>query len=291
MLLFMLMNLAALVSASRDFSFIPINAEKVTTYDNDRVAFQRVEKALNPSIDHSFETLLIIKNRKAYQITDGYDSIYAAKARQYKIVLQRLYGENEADLVWTNKINGKPDFVQFIDRRNVLMMNSNEGFVSTNFGTFYKSIRDKFIKEHVNKFRQLMKNRKETGFYVDAKMIRRPLYLQNIVDYVDKFSVVVKARAMDGSMYTCEDIDGDGVTETFTVDGHDGFDWGYKSGPNLILIYKNTDKDIEALIGNLAKEAMYGGAEEEKTMIDSFPKEKVIDDLVKWLTPKEPDNK
>jgi hypothetical protein len=291
MCMFIFLTFFTLSSVSRDYSFLPIEVENASTYDNDRVVFQRVEKATSISRDHSFETLLVIKNRKSYQITDGYDSIYTAQARRYKIVLMKLYGENEADLVWTNKINGKPDYIEILDRRTVIMKNSNEEFVSANFGAFYKSIRDKFIREHVNKFRQLMKNRKDTGFYIDAKQLPRPLYQQNVMEYPDKFSVIVKARAMDGTMYTCEDIDGDGVTETFMVDAHDGFNWGYKSGPNLILIFKNTDKDIEAMIGKLAKEAMYGGTEEEKEMIESFPKEKAIEDLIKWLTPKEPDNK
>ena len=92
-------------------------------------------------------------------------------------------------------------------------------------------------------------------------------------------------------MYSCEDADGDGVTETFIVNGRDGFDWGYKSGPNLLFIYKNTDKDTETLIGKLANEAVSGSVEDEKEMIETFPKEKDIDDLIKWLTPKDPNIK
>ncbi len=273
------------------FDFLPIDLEKISTYDNDRVVFQSVEKSTDLARDNSFESLLIIKNRKMYLIVDGYDSPYLANIRKIKIAIQRIYGENENDLIWPNRINGKPDFIETTDRRVVLMKNSNEEFVSTNFGAFYKSIRDKFIKEHVQKFRQLMKNREESSMYVDVKRLPRPLYLTNVMGYKDKFSILAKAKAYDGTVYTCEDHDGDGVTETFTADGSDGFNWGYKSGPNLILIYKNTDKDIETLIGKLANEAVYGSVDEEKEMIETFPKEKDIDDMIKWLTPKNPNFK
>jgi len=222
---------------------------------------------------------------------DGYDSVYDAKTRKFKAELQKLYGENESDLIWTNKINGKPDFIQILDRRTQVMMNANEEFVSVNFGVFYKSIRDKFIKEHVDKFHQIMRNRREADFYIEQKPLRRSLYVEEMTKYVDKFYTFVRAKAYDGTMYTCEDADGDGVTETFIVHARDGFDWGYKSGPNLIFIYKNTDKDIETLIGKLANEAVYGNVEDEKQMIETFPKEKVIDDLIKWLTPKDPNAK
>jgi len=276
---------------SREFRYLPMDLEKISTYDNDRVVFQRVEQSTDLARDNSFESLLIIKNRKTYLMMDGYDSPYLANIRKIKIAIQKIYGENVNDLIWTNKLNGKPDFVQVMERRIQLMKNANEEFVSTNFGTFYKSIRDKFIKEHVEKFHQLMKNRGESDFYVDTKQLPRPLYLADVVGYKDKYSTIAKARAMDGTTYSCEDTDGDGITETFMADGNDGFSWGYKSGPNLILIYKNTDKDIETLIGKLANEAVYGSVGEEKEMIETFPKERDIDDLVKWLTPKNPNFK
>jgi hypothetical protein len=290
-LLLIFITLFTISLTSREYDFLAIDVNKVSTYDQDRVVFQRVEKLSDISRDNSFESLLVIKNRKMYLIMDGYDSIYMAKARKVKIAIQKLYGENEGDLIWTNKINGKPDFIQIMDRRVLTMQNTNEEFVSTNFGAFYKSIRDKFIREHVNKFHQLMRNRKDANFNIDVKQLPRPLYLQNVVQYPDKYAINVKAKAMDGTVYSCEDADGDGVTETFIVNAYDGFNWGYKSGPNLIFIYRNTDKDIETLIGKLANDAVYGSAEDEKVMIETFPKEKDIDELIKWLTPKEQDIK
>jgi hypothetical protein len=290
-LFFSFILLSAIGLFSREFDFLPINALTVSTYDNDRVVFQRVEKSNDLLKDNSFEALLVIRDRKSYLMMDGYDSVYDAKTRKFRAEAQKLYGENEGDLIWTNKINGKPDFIQIVDRRTQVMMNANEEFVSTNFGVFYKSIRDKFIKEHVDKFHQIMRNRKEADFYIERKPLRRVLYGDEMTKNVDKFYTFVRAKAYDGTMYTCEDADGDGVTETFIVHARDAFDWGYKSGPNLIFIYKNTDKDIETLIGKLANEAAYGNVEDEKMMIETFPKEKAIDELIKWLTPKDPNIK
>ena len=39
-----------------------------------------------------------------------------------------------------------------------------------------------------------------------------------------------------GTVYYAEDADGDGITETFTVESRDGFQWGFKSGPNVVCI-------------------------------------------------------
>ena len=285
--MFIIIIFLSLGMYSRKYDFLPIDASKISNYDNDRVVFQRVEKYIDLSRDSSFESLLIIKDRKMFLMTDGYDSPYDAKSRKVKAEIQKLYSEQESDIVWTNKINGKPDYIQIMDRRAQVMNNGNEEFVSTNFGTFYKSIRDKFIKEHVDKFHQIMRNRREADFYIDRKALPRPIYLEEVSKYEDKLYTFVKARSADGSMYSCEDTDGDGVTETFIVNARDGFNWGYKSGPDIIFIFKNTDKDIETLIGKLANEAVFGSVEDEKEMVETFPKDKDISDLIKWLTPKE----
>ena len=290
-LLFCFILLSAVGLFSREFDFIPLDALKVSTYNSDRVVFQRIEQTSNLLQDNSFEALLIIKDRKMYMIMDGRDSGADAKLRKLKVEAERIYGQNESDLIWTNKMNGKPDFIQVTDRRTQVMLNANEEFVSTNFGAFYKSIRDKYIKEHVDKFRQIMRNRKEADFYIELKPLRRTLYAEDLAMSKVKYYTFVRAKAYDGTLYTCEDEDGDGVTETFIVNGRDGFDWGYKSGPNLLFIYKNTDKDTETLIGKLANEAVSGSVEDEKEMIETFPKERDIDDLIKWLTPKDPNIK
>ncbi len=290
-LLIVIVMLCTISLFSRQFDFTPINLMKVSSYDNDRVVFQHIEKFLDITKDNSYETLLVIKDRKMFLLTDGYDDLYEAKVRRWKASMQNEYGENEYDLVWINKINTKPDYIEIWDRKVPVMKNANEEFVSTNFGTFYKSIRDKFIREHVDKFHQIMRNRREANFYVDRKALPRPIYIEDMNKYVDKYYTFVKARAFDGTLYSCEDADGDGVTETFIVTAKDGFNWGYKSGADLIFIFKNTDKDIETLIGKLANEVVFGNVDDEKDMIETFPKEKDINDMIKWITPKDPNVK
>jgi hypothetical protein len=272
------------------FSAVPwytaIDIEKISNFYVQRVVFQHIEKFTDPLKDGSYEGLMIIKDTKSYFLADGYDSIEDVLRRNTNLEIERKYADSES--VWVNRINGKPDYMQINDRRNMIMKNASEEFVSTNFGGFYKSIRDKFIKEHVDKFRQLMKKRKEADIIVNKKIIPKSFYFENPGKEQDKFSILVKIKALDETVYTAEDSDGDGVTETFMVHGYDGFHWGHRSGPNLILIYKNTDKDIETLIGKLCNEAQYGTVEEEKEIIQTFPKEKDIADLIKFLTPPEP---
>jgi len=288
---FCLIALTAISAGSKDYPFLPIDVSKVSNYETDRVVFQRIEHFSTIEQDHSMEALLIIKDRKMFLMKDGHDTPFDAKARKFQAEMRNIYGENEQDLVWTNKTNGKPDFIQIMDRRSPVMMNANEEFVSTNFGSFYKSIRDKFIIEHVEKFRQILRNRRDADLHIDRKRLPRPYSASENADYTDTYYTAAKAKASDGTMYICEDADGDGVTETFIANGRDGFNWGYKSGPDLIIILKNTDKDIETLIGKLVNEAMYGSVEDEKTMIQAFPKERDIADLIKWLTPKDPNDK
>lgn len=290
--MFLAVLLCTISLFSRDFNFVPIEAFKVSSYDSDRVVFQRVEKFIDNTKDYNFESLLVIKDRKMFLITDGYDNPVEARNRQWKAAIQNIYGgNNDYELMWPNKMNGKPDFIEIWDRRTLIMKNANEEFVSTNFGTFYKSIRDKFIREHVDKFHQILRNRRDANIVIERKVLPRPLYVEDMTKYTDKYYTYVKARAFDGTLYSCEDADGDGVTETFMVSGKDGFNWGYKSGADLIFIYKNTDKDIETLIGKLANDVVFGSADDEKDMIEGFPKEKDISDMIKWTTPKDPNMK
>jgi ribosomal protein L17 len=51
------------------------------------------------------------------------------------------------------------------------------------------------------------------------------------------------------------------------------------------LIYGNTDKDIETMIGKLVNEAENGTVEEEKKMFQEFPKEKDIHEMMEQMTP------
>ncbi len=271
--------------------FVVLDAIKVTTFNNDRVMYQRIEKFSDPSKDDSYETLLVIKDHKMYQLTDGYDDPSNIKSQKRTIDILGIYNEKEYDLLTPNKINGKLDYVLNLDRRIKVLLNVNEEFVSTNFGTFYKSIRDKFIKEHIDKFRQIMLDRLDADIHITRTVISRRIIDENTGKHEETFGTYVKGKTSDEVVYSCEDADGDGVTETFTAHASDGFRWGYKSGPNLIFIYKNTDKDIENMIKNLSYEAMNGNIDEGKRAIDKFPKEKDISDLIEFLTPKNPNIK
>lgn len=216
-------------------------------------------------------------------IVDGYDLI--SDVQRTKIIKDSVNKYVEDNDFWINKINGKPDFIRVIYRRQDLMMNANEEFVTTNFGPFYKSVRDRFIKMHVDKFRQLLRNRGESGLSVDKRLLSYKVNPDNSNDIKQKFFISAKAKSNDGTVYYCEDSDGDGITETFTATRNDGFDWGLDSGPNLLCIMGNTDKDLETLVGKLANEALNGTVEEEKKMFQQFPTEKDVLNLMDQVTP------
>ena len=269
----------------REFDFLPIDIHKISTYNTNRVVYQRIEKYTTLSKDNSYEVLLIIKEQNMFLMMDGFDGAADLPDRKKRIELLKLYDDKGGDLIWTNKINGKPDYIMTTERRKPAMINANEEFVATNFGNFYKAIREKFISEHVQKYHQILRNRSDSDFYLERKPILKIYYDSVTPKEQEKYYTLVKVRSSDDTMYTCEDADGDGVTETFLVHASDGFNWGIKSGPNLIFINKNTDKDVEVLIGKLANEAVFGSVEDEKIIIETFPKEKDISDMIKWLTP------
>ncbi|MEJ5361242.1 MAG: hypothetical protein WHV26_04185 [Spirochaetota bacterium] len=57
-----------------DFNFKPIIIEELSRYNEDRIAYQHVQKQIVPNMDNSFSALLIVKDRKIYLIQDGYDN-------------------------------------------------------------------------------------------------------------------------------------------------------------------------------------------------------------------------
>lgn len=281
-----------LFSKVKEFS--TLDPDKITRYSEDRIVYQRIETKKditkddfveNYSItkDNSVENLLIIKERKVHFIIDGYDKI--SDVQRTKIIKDSVNKYVEDNDFWVNKINGKPDFIRVIYRRQDLMMNANEEFVTTNFGPFYKSVRDRFIKMHVDKFRQLLRNRTESGVTSEKRLLSYKVNPENSSDIKQKFFISAKAKSNDGTVYYCEDADGDGITETFSATRNDGFDWGIDSGPNLLSIMGNTDKDLETFIGKLANESVNGTVEEEKKMFQQFPTEKDVLNLMDQITP------
>ncbi len=252
---------------SKDIPFKVITIEKVSRYIEDRIAYQHVQSEdNNPRVDDSIANLLIIKDRQIYLIRDGYDDPKKVEQERYIFELRRkIYGS-----LWKNKVNSKPDYIRITDRRVERLLNVNEEFVTKNFGEFYKNVRNSFINKHVNIFKRLFIDREESQLVVKREPISPPVFI-GADEKAAKFSIRVSGRTSDDKVYIAEDADGDGITETFTVDLSDGFHWGYKSGPNILFIYKNKDAEVNQLIGKLANDAYFGTPEEEEMILKRFP--------------------
>ncbi len=262
---------ASIIAAN--FEFKPISIEKISRYNEDRLAYQHIQKKIAPEMDDSLATLLIIKEKEIYLMKDGYDD--PEKVRE-----KRLMFEMENKLIpdlWENKINEKPDFIRITSRRIERMKNFSEEFVSRSFGTFYQNVRNAFLQKHVEVFKQLMVNRKDSGLIVERTPLPKPTYI-NAPETETKHKITVSAKTIDEKLYYAEDADGDGVTETFSVNIADGFNWGYKSGPNIIFVYNNQEEAVKEIIGELTKWAYYGTPEEEKNIMKSFPRDSDIID-------------
>ncbi|MGL4369934.1 MAG: hypothetical protein ACRCUT_09735 [Spirochaetota bacterium] len=267
----------SLFAKDPDFNYIDI--EKVSRYNEDRLVYMQVEKFTDAGKDDSRATLLIIKKGMMYLLQDGYDDLKDVEnSRQNLLLVNQDFKDED---LWVNKINGKPDYVRVTDRRVELMKNLNEDYVSKNFGERYVKVRDAFIQRHIEIFTQLMRNRKESALTLVREPLPKPAYIGAPNDAAMKYFVSVTAKSNDGRVYYAEDSDGDGITETFSVSIPDNFNWGYKTGPNVIFIYKNKQKDIETAIGKLTYNAYFGTPEEEKRIIETFPKDSdIIDELV-----------
>lgn len=271
------------VVISKDRGYLVIDVDKISRYNQDRIAYQRIENPDEQTKDNSVEVLLVIKNNKTYYLVDGYDNVADVAMKRIVMDAENKYIENND--FWANKINGKADYVRIIYRRSDLLRNTNEEFVSSNFGQFYNSVRDRFIKLHVEKFRTLMKNRGESRLTVSRRLLSTRVDPDNNTNIIQKFYKSATAKAGDETVYFCEDADGDGITETFMASLDDGFDWGIDSGPNVLLIKGNTDKDIETMIGKLVNESENGTVEEEKKMFQEFPREDDIHRMMEQVTP------
>lgn len=267
---------------SYDYSIIEI--ENISRYIEDRISYQQIDipfdEYSHSNIDNSIASLLIIRDKKIYLFKDGYEDTS-------DVTMQKRILEMENKLIpdlWVNKIDGKPDYIRLTDRRVELIKqiapageNLNEEFVKK-----YQTIRNSFIKKHVQIFRSLFINRKESYLTVSRTPIPKRL-----ADSSDKtlYFTSVTGKTIDGTLYYAEDADGDDFTETLMVSLPDGFHWGHKSGPNIIYIYKNTQDEIKEIIKDIAKEALYGTEEEKELIRKSFLKDEdvqyMIDDLYK----------
>lgn len=265
--------LSSAMVISKDFDFQLISLENVSRYTEDRVAYQQIQlnekQALaSPRVDSAFASLLIIRDGKMYLIKDGYDNPAELETKRLLLEIQDQLTGNLS----LNEINGKPDFIRITDRRIEVMKKVNEDFVMQNFGKFYTNVRDEFLTKHITLFRNLMIGRADSNIIVTRTPIPRLTKLGGAVEET-KFAISVSARSRDEKIYYAEDADGDGITETLTVNINDGFHWGFKSGPNIIFIYQNKDPEIQKLIGNLTKDAYFGTEEEQATLKKSMSKE------------------
>ncbi len=261
----------------QEFKFITI--ENVSRYREDRVAFQHIDVFEEPTRDNSMECLLIIRDSKMTLLIDGYDNPAVVNENRLVLDMERQLYDDES--MWTNRMNGKPDALIVTDRRVDLLKNFDEQFVSEKFGEYYSSIRDKFVQKHADTFRTLMNNRRESGLVLHRDVLARPFYLTAPDNPEKKYFISASAKTSDGRHYYCEDADGDGVTETFTVSLADGFNWGYQSGPNIIFIYKNKGDGLKNIIGTLSHEAYYGTTSEQKKIEEQIPSQK--DELMEWI--------
>lgn len=253
---------------SKDLSFTLLDIQKLNRYDENRVLYQQYESPHNEItgdvVDNSIAALMIIKDKKVYLFEDGYDSPEQTKLN--KIVLDR--GNQMLPDMWPNKISNSPNFVLITDRKLEMQRNTTKEWVSNNYKDFYISVRDKFLKKHVSIFFSLIINRMENEISISRRRIPRKIAEGDQAKYI----TTVSARTPDGgTVYYAEDSDGDGITDIFTVNSGDDFQWGYGCGPNLVCIIHNTQKDIEKIIGRLANFAYNGSPAEEELIKKTFP--------------------
>jgi hypothetical protein len=282
--LFMLFPLSNLYSKNLEFKIIDIT--DLNRYDENRIAYQQYEKPYNQfqvdTEDNSIAALMIIRNKKIYLFEDGYDdpSVIRKKALMY------ANGNVLSPDLWVNKISGKPNFFMVTNRKIELLKNTSPDWIAANYNGFYANIRNEFLRKHVAIFVSLLIDRNDT----DMTIVRSELPKKISDQGPAKFSIAVSAHTKDGgAVYYAEDRDGDGITETFTVNTTDGFVWGSKSGANTINIINNRQKDIESIIGKIASMAYYGSPIEEQLVKKTFPTQDRVTEMINDLYRIDPD--
>jgi hypothetical protein len=264
---------------SKEISFTPVDIQKLSRYDEDRVLFQQYESTPGQftadAVDNSVAALMVIKDKKVYLFQDGYDN--PEKVKLNRITLDR--GNQMLPDMWPNKISNSPNFVLITDRRHEMQRNTIQEWVSSNYKDFYVSVKEKYLKKHVSIFYSMIINRRDNEITIIRTRLPRKIADADQA----KYKTAVTAKTPEGTIYYAEDADGDGITETFTVNLNDGFYWGSNSGPNLVCIIRNTQKDVEKIIGKLATFAYGGSPAEEEIIKKTFPGagkvNSMIDDL------------
>ncbi|OHD68762.1 MAG: hypothetical protein A2W19_10890 [Spirochaetes bacterium RBG_16_49_21] len=282
--LFMLLSLRDLYSKNFDFRMIDIS--RLNRYDEDRIAYQQYEKSYDQfridTEDNSIAALMIIKDKRIYLFEDGYDNPEAIRKKAFMYAT----GNQMSPDLWENKISGNPNFFMATDRKVELLKNNSKEWIASNYKDYYSSIRNEFLKRHVSIFLSLIISRTDTDMIMTRKELPKKISDQSPA----KYSLSVVAHTKDGgAVYFAEDADGDGITETFTVNTTDGFSWGYKAGANMINIISNTQKDVERIIGKITYFAYYGSPAEELIVKKSFPTQDRISEMINDLYRIDPD--
>ena len=266
--------------AQRVFEFTIIDPLKLSRFHEDRILYQHIEieprEFSHSPINNSIASLLVIKDNNLFFFQDG----YMDPREMRNNYIGAKFGQTVMPDLWENKINGKPDLLQIMHRRVVtrrLQAGEDEGYaLSQEFVDQYTSIRNSFITRHVEIFRSLLRERHKSDIIVE----RTPLTLKYGDQRPARYITSVAAKTIDGRVYYAEDSNGDGVTDTFSVTSSDGFNWGFKSGPNIIFIYRNTQDDIKEMIGRLAHEGYYGIDDDAAQILEELVSEEDITDLM-----------
>ncbi|MCL2025749.1 MAG: hypothetical protein FWG92_02965 [Leptospirales bacterium] len=265
---------------SQEVPFQLVNIERLSRYSEDRVVYQHFEKEFSPFLDNSIALLLIIRNSKVYLIIDGYDNPDVVEELRFQDALQTTLQPD----FWPNKISGSPNFIRITDRRQDIMRSTSAEFAAKNYGELFTTMRETFLKRQAAIFTALLMDRRENSVILERTPIPRKLNDESPVRY----KITVKAKAPNNVIYYAEDADGDGITETFTVSLSDGFEWGFKSGPNIINIQGNKQENITGIIGKLTDYAYNGLPEDEEVARQSFSSEQVkdmIEDVYRSIDP------
>ncbi|MBN1495284.1 MAG: hypothetical protein JXA07_00850 [Spirochaetes bacterium] len=266
---------------SKDHEYLPIDIVKLSRYDEDRVMYQHIEtphgEFSQDQADNSVASLMVIKDKRVFLFRDGYDSPEQARLN---MAMYDKGGQLLPD-IWINKIDGVPDYVLVTDRKIEIQKNTTKEWVSSNYQDFYSRVREKFLKKQVAIFLSLIVNRREAEIAVERRRLPKKTLVEG--EAVRYITTVTGRTADGGTVYYAEDADGDGVTETFTVNCSDGFHWGFRSGPNVVCIVRNTQKDIENIIGTLTNLAYNGSPEEEQIIKKTFPTPEKVNSMIDTL--------
>ena len=264
----------------KDIEFQFLNIEQLSRYTEDRVAYVHIEKSIDPYLDNSLAQLLIIKDSKVYLLMDGFDDQDVVN----DLIFTEALTTTLQDDFFPNKIDGKPDYIKTAERRKVLISSDSQEFVTNSYGEFYTTVRDTFLRKQAVRFKALYINKTNNNVFIERTPVVRKINDNSPV----KYKISVTAIGAENIRYFAEDADGDGITETFTVTISDGFDWGFKSGPNIVNIQNNTQEYITAIIGKIVDEAYHGSKEEQEIIQRLFPPEKIgdmIDDIYRSNDP------